>query len=235
MTMKLNKNQIRSIVTVVVIFAVYNVLAFVLPFKHTGLFWIGYSFGLVSIIVSMMILALAFGKNGTAKSSFYGFPIARIGVLYSAVQVPLSFLAMALAGIAGIPLWPFVLVFILILGAAVLGTVATDATRDEIVRQDIKLAKDVSAIRALRSLGNRLVAQCTDDEAKKELKKLSDMLNYCDPVSNDATVAAETELKAVMDEIQQAIVDDDVTSVVPLCKKAEAILAERNRLCKLNK
>lgn len=233
--MKLNKNQIRSIVTVVVIFAVYNVLAFVLPFKHTGLFWIGYSFGLVSIIVSMMILALAFGKNGTAKSSFYGFPIARIGVLYSAVQVPLSFLAMALAGIAGIPLWPFVLVFILILGAAVLGTVATDATRDEIVRQDIKLAKDVSVIRALRSLGNSLVAQCTDDEAKKELKKLSDMLNYCDPVSSDATIAAETELKAVMDEIQQAIVDDDVTSVVPLCKKAEAILAERNRLCKLNK
>ena len=233
--MKLNKNQIRSIVTVVVIFAVYNVLAFVLPFKHTGLFWIGYSFGLVSIIVSMMILALAFGKNGTAKSSFYGFPIARIGVLYSAVQVPLSFLAMALAGMAGIPLWPFVLVFILILGAAVLGTVATDATRDEIVRQDIKLAKDVSVIRALRSLGNSLVAQCTDDEAKKELKKLSDMLNYCDPVSSDATIAAETELKAVMDEIQQAIVDDDVTSVVLLCKKAEAILAERNRLCKLNK
>ena len=163
MTMKLNKNQIRSIVTVAVIFAVYNVLAFVLPFKHTGLFWIGYSFGLVSIIVSMMILALAFGKNGTAKSSFYGFPIARIGVLYSAVQVPLSFLAMALAGIAGIPLWPFVLVFILILGAAVLGTVATDATRDEIVRQDIKLAKDVSAIRALRSLGNSLVTQCADE------------------------------------------------------------------------
>ena len=69
----------------------------------------------------------------------------------------------------------------------------------------------------------------------KALKKLSDTINYCDPVSSDATIAAETELKAVMDEIQQAIVDDDVTSVVPLCKKAEAILAERNRLCKLNK
>ena len=185
--MSFNKNQIRSIVTVVVIFAVYNVLSFVLPFKHTGIFWIGYSFGLVSLIVSLMIFALAFGKDGTAKSRFYGFPIA------------------------------------------------TDATRDEIVRQDIKLAKDVSVIRALRSLGNSLVAQCTDDEAKKEIKKLSDMLNYCDPVSNDATVAAETELKAVMEELQRAMVDNDDTSVVPLCKKAEAILAERNRLCKLNK
>lgn len=55
------------------------------------------------------------------------------------------------------------------------------------------------------------------------------------PVSNDATVAAETELKAVMEELQRAMVDNDDTSVVPLCKKAEAILAERNRLCKLNK
>lgn len=235
MTMKLNKDQIRSIVTVAVIFAVYNVLAFVLPFKHTGLFWIGYSFGLVSIIVSLMILALAFGKNGTAKSRFYGFPIARIGVLYSAVQVPLSFLAMALAGIAGILIWPFALLFILILAAAVLGTVATDAARDEIERQDIKLAKDVSAIRALRSLGNSLVTQCADVEAKKELKKLSDTLNYCDPVSNEATADAEAELKTVLEEIQRAIVDGDNNSVTPLCKKAQSVLAERNRLCKLNK
>lgn len=233
--MKLNKDQTRSIVTVAIIFAVYNVLAFVLPFKHTGLFWIGYSFGLVSIIVSLMILALAFGKNGTAKSRFYGFPIARIGVLYSAVQVPLSFLAMALAGIAGILIWPFALLFILILAAAVLGTVATDAARDEIERQDIKLAKDVSAIRALRSLGNSLVTQCADVEAKKELKKLSDTLNYCDPVSNEATADAEAELKTVLEEIQRAIVDGDNNSVTPLCKKAQAVLAERNRLCKLNK
>ncbi len=49
-----------------------------------------------------MIFALAFGKDGTAKSRFYGFPIARIGVLYSAAQVPLSFLTMALAGMARI-------------------------------------------------------------------------------------------------------------------------------------
>ena len=230
--MKLNKKQIRSILTLVVILAVYNVLAFVLPFKHTGLFWVAYSFGLVSIIVSLMIFALAFGKDGTAKSRFYGFPIARIGVIYSAVQIPLSFLAMALAAIDGIPTWPFVLVFILILAAAVLGTIATDSTRDEIERQDIKLAKDVSAIKALRSLGNSLVSQCGDEEAKKELKKLADTLNYCDPVSNGATVASETELKAVMEEIQRAIVDGDNASVTQLCKEAEAVLAERNRLCK---
>lgn len=68
--MSFNKNQIRSIVTVVVIFAVYNVLSFVLPFKHTGIFWIGYSFGLVSLIVSLMILPLHSVRTVLRRASF---------------------------------------------------------------------------------------------------------------------------------------------------------------------
>ncbi len=233
--MNLNKNQIRAIIAVAVVFIVYNVLAFVLPFAHTGVFWVGYTFGLLALIVGLLIFAVAFGKDGTARSRFYGFPIARIGVIYLAIQIPLSFLAMALAGVAGMPAWPFVLVFILLIAAAILGTIATDTTRDEIVRQDEELKKNVTSIRALRSLGNSLVAQCGDEETKKELKKLSDTLNYCDPVSSEATAETEAELKTVLDEIQRAIVDGDNASVTPLCKKAAAVLAERNRLCKLNK
>ena len=106
---------------------------------------------------------------------------------------------------------------------------------DFIERQDAALKKNVESIRALRSLGSSLVAQCSDEEAKKELKKLSDTLNYCDPVSNDATAEAETELNALLQEIQRAIVDGDNESISPLCRKASAVLAERNRLCKLNK
>ena len=233
--MKLNKKTIRAIVAVAVVFAVYNVLAFVLPFKHTGVFWTGYIFGLIALIAALVIFAVAFAKAEDAKSKFYGFPIARIGVIYAAVQIPLSFLAMALAGIAGIPAWPFVLVFILLFAAAVLGTIATDTTRDEIERQDIVLKKNVESIRSLRSQASSLVAQCGDEQAKNELKKLADSLNYCDPVSGEATAEAETELNALLQEIQRAIVDEDNESVVTLCKKASAALAERNRLCKLNK
>lgn len=235
MIMKTNKKLIRAIIAVAVVFVIYNVLAFVLPFKHTGVFWTGYIFGLIALIAALAIFALAFAKAEDAKSKFYGFPIARIGVIYAAVQIPLSFLAMALAGIAGMPAWPFVLVFILLLAAAVLGTIATDTTRDEIERQDTVLKKNVESIRALRSLSSSLVAQCTDEEAKKELKKLSDTFNFCDPVSNDATAEAETELNALLQEIQRAIVDGDNDSISPLCRKASAVLSERNRLCKLNK
>lgn len=233
--MKFNKGQLRAVIALATVFAVYNILAFVLPFKHTGLFWVGYSFGLVSIIVSVLILITAFGSRATAKSRFYGFPIARVGVIYAAAQIPLSFLAMALAAIEQVPTWPFVLLFLLILAAAILGTVATDMTRDEVERQDAKLVKDVTTIRALRSLGNSLVANCNDENAKKELQKLSDTLNYCDPVSNAATAETEAELKTIMEELQRSLVDGNNEAIIPLCKKASFVLSERNRLCKLNK
>ena len=233
--MKLNKKQIRPLIVFAVVFIVYQILAFMLPFVHTGVFWVGYVFGMIAIIVSALIFVLAFGKDDTAKSRFYGFPIERVGLIYFCIQIAFSFLTMALAWIVILPIWPFALVSILLLAAAVLGTVATDITRDEIERQDVQLKKDVSAMRELRSLGNSLVAQCQDADAKTELKSLADMLDYSDPVSNDATVALEAELKTALEEIQQALVENDSESIVPLCKKAEAMLAERNRLCKLNK
>ncbi|MBR6109929.1 MAG: hypothetical protein IKQ36_09360 [Clostridia bacterium] len=233
--MKLSKKMIRAIITVAVILVVYNVLAFVLPFKHNSVFWVGYGFGLLAILTSLLIFAVAFGKGDSAKSRFYGFPIARVGSIYATVQLILSFLAMGLAAIPGIPAWPFVLVFILLFAVAILGAVATDATRDEIERQDTVLKKDVEKIRELRSIGNSLAAGCENEEARAELKKLADALNYCDPVSNDATAEAEGELNALMQEIQRAIVDGDNESIMPLCKKAQSVLSERNRLCKLNK
>ena len=142
---------------------------------------------------------------------------------------------MGLAGIAGIPVWPFALVFILLLAAAVLCSVAADTTRDKIEQMDVQLRNSVSTMRELRSLGSSLASQCEDEACRKELKALSEALEFCDPVSSAATSEAESELKAVMQEIQRAIVDSDKESVIPLCRKASAVLAERNRLCKLNK
>ena len=44
-----------------------------------------------------------------------------------------------------------------------------------------------------------------------------------------------TDLTAAVDELQAAVVDGDNAAAKQLCVKVEAALAERNRLCKLNK
>ena len=129
----------------------------------------------------------------------------------------------------------FILVFLIIIGVVALGTIAADVTRDEIERQDVQIKRDVSNMRELQSLGRSLTAQCDDAVTKEELQKLSDALRFSDPVSSEATAASEAELKRLLTELQTALFDGDTSGATGLCKQAQIVLAERNRICKLNK
>lgn len=233
--MNSKKNLIRTLAAACVLLVVYHVLAFLIPFKHSAPFWTGYVFGLLAMLAAAGILCLAFHGASSARSKFYGMPIARVGVLYLAAQMIVSFAAMALGAVSGCPAWPFVLVSILLLAAAAVGAIATDATRDEIERQDVKLKQDIRSMRALQSLGRTIAAQTDDSTLKAELQKLSDELRFSDPVSSEATADSEAELSSLLDELQRALLDNDAAGASGLCKKARAVLAERNRICKLNK
>ena len=78
----MKKDTIRAIVVAVITLVIYNLIAFVIPFTHTAAFWISYGFTLAAFAVVCASIYIAFVKNPDAKSRFYGFPIARIGVLY---------------------------------------------------------------------------------------------------------------------------------------------------------
>lgn len=233
--MKLTKNTLRGLIIGGIFLVVFNLISFLVPFPRSAIFWVGYIFGMIAILAQAPIWMLAFRNAESARSKFYGMPIARIGVIYLVVQMIFSFIAMGLAWVPVVPAWPFIIVSLLILAAAALGTIATDMTRDEIERQDVQIKRDVSKMRELQSLGNSLVRQCDDAEAKAELQKLSDALRFSDPVSSDATAESEAELKHLLDELQNALLDGDFSGIGSLCKQAQNVLAERNRICKLNK
>lgn len=233
--MKSNKQKTYSLAAFCIALAVFNLIAFLAPFAHTGVFWAGYVFGMIAILAQIPVLFIAFRGADSARSKFYGLPIARLGLIYLVVQLVLSLAAMCLAWVSALPAWPFILVFLLLLAAAALGTIAADVTRDEITWQDTKLKKDVKKLRELQSLGRSLVTQCEDPVLSAELKKLSESLQYSDPVSSAATAETETELASLLDELQKALLDGDTASASGLCKRAATVLAERNRICKLNK
>ena len=170
---------------------------------------------------------------GNTRSKFYGFPILRISFLYLAVQLGLSLLFMALAKWA--PVWVPVVLYLLLLCAALIGFVGADSVREEVERQDVQAKRQVSVMRALQSKARAIAAQCEGDEARKAVTRLSEDLSYSDPVSSPAIADAETELSACIDNLQQAVVDGSEEEILALCRKAAAALAERNRLCKLNK
>ena len=91
----MKKDTIRAILVAVIILAIYNLIAFAVPFAHTAAFWISYGFTLVALVVAGGAVYHAVMKDPKIKSRFYGFPIARIGVIYGLIQVAVSLVAMA--------------------------------------------------------------------------------------------------------------------------------------------
>lgn len=225
----MKKDTIRWIIGLGVLLVLYILIAFLIPFVHTATFWVSFIFTLIAFGVVAASFYIAFIKNPDAKSRFYGFPIAKIGAIYGLVQLIAGVIFMALA--AWVPAWVAVLVYAIALGVAVIGLISVEAVVSEIHIQDEKLRKDVSLMRSLQSKVNQMAAQSED----AAIKALADEFRYSDPVSSEAIGEAEADLSAAVDELQSAYVDGDSEAVAKLCRKVSALLAERNRLCKLNK
>ena len=229
----MTKNRKRIIIVTAIIFVVFSVIAFAVPFPKGAVFCVTYVFSVISLAVQPFVMHIAFDEGKDINSKLYGFPIARISVVYCIAQTVLSLVFMALG--AYVPIWVVLVFDVLLLGAAAVGFIGADSMRDEIIRQDKKLVKDTKFMRNIESKVNILVNQCSNEDVRKAIAKLAENIKYSDVVSNEALKDIEADLSSCIDELQGAVVDGEKNSALSLAVKAEGLLAERNRLCKLNK
>lgn len=229
----MKKNTIRAWIVLAIIFVVYLVLALVPPFYKGGVFWLSFVFSLIAILAQGYIFSTAFKANKPVKSKIYGFPIARLGVIYLVVQIIAGFLFMLLGKIA--PVWLCAVVEVIILAAAAIGIIITDTVRDEIEKKEETQSADTGMMRGLQARAKLLVELCEDAEVKLVVQKLADQLRYSDPVSRVDLEEAEQKLTNCVNELQIALETGNYTEVKMQCRKAELVLLERNNLCKLNK
>ena len=227
------KNSLRGMIVLALLMIVFSAAAFVIPFARTAAFWIAYGFGVLALLFQLYVFKAAFSKDGSARSRFYGFPIARVGVIYLAVQLIVSFIEMALAKL--LPVWVPLIVNLVLFAAAAIGCITVETMRDEIVRQDGQLKKDVSNMRELQSLSASLANQCADESLKPTLRKLADEFRFSDPVSSENTSELEADMRSRLGDIQQALIEGDAVGVKNLCARLTGTLTERNRICALNK
>lgn len=228
-----NKNTVRGTIILGIALAAWLVIVLAVPFVKNAAYWLSFVFTLLAFAAQLYVFKISFRNGESVRSKFYGFPIARIGVLYLAVQLVLGLLVMALA--KWIPAWIGVILFVITLAVAAVGCIAADMMRDEVERQDAQLKKNVSPMRAMQSKANALVNQCDAPALKNELEKLAEDFRFSDPVSSEALADIEASLSACLDELQRSLTDGDLDSAAVLCRRAAATLTERNRLCKLNK
>ena len=222
----MKKNNLMSYLALGIVFALFNVIAFVIPTDKTATFWTAYAFSVVAFAVQIPLWTIALGKKDTLKSKFLGIPVIHVGITYLIVQL-IAFAVFMIFPI--LPVWLAIIVCAIILAISVLCAIAGQAGANEINRVEEKIKVKRAFIQFLQTDIEMLVESETDAETKAALKKLAEKVRFSDPMSHEMIGELESRISAKVEEMK-TVADKKV-----LIEEVTTLLTERNKKCKILK
>ena len=233
--MNMNKKN-KSIIVVYGILAFIYLIAFVIiPFPKNAASWISFVFTLVSFVLSLGVTLYVFGKDDEMTSKFYGFPIFKIAYMYPLVQFVVSVIICLIAAFVAVPYWVALILSLGILGVSAIGVIATDNARDIIEENEAEIERVTKATKLFNLNVSSVLDLCTEPSVKKELEKLAESFRFSDPVSSDATEDIESTIMEKLENLKISISSSDSDENIAKITELKNLLAERNRICKMNK
>lgn len=224
--------KVRFIAALGIIAVLFSVFAFVVPFERNVGFWFAYAAEMIAIALQYPIFHSAFSET-SAKSRFYGLPIARLGYIYIGAQTALSLAIFALGFVPNFPSWLSVLVCLIVFALALLGVIKADIARDQIQQLDTKKQASTDMMTILRDQASALPTFTSDPELKQQLTSLSEDLRFSDPVSSSQTVTIERELSDMLSALKVHLTDGKAAAQEISAVKVK--LSQRNAICKSSK
>lgn len=229
----MKKAELKIAGIILIIFVLFNVFCFTAPFFRNVVFWTGYVFGDIAIVMQIFFLMYVILNKNDKNFFFWTFPTMRIGVIYLIVQLIVSSSEMAFS--ARLPMWAVVLVNVVIVGVTMVMSIISDMVMGKVVCLDDKVKEKIENMRKLKILSASVLVHCDDILLKDRLYKLDEMIRYSDPVSTAATEKFENELLEVISRIKEAIKENDYDLAGELCNKAMYELEDRNNMCIMKK
>jgi len=231
----MTRNGKRILIVDVMMLFIFVAVAFIVPFNRNIVFWTSLGFAVFAILVQMLMMKIAFCDGRIRRSKIYGFPIARISVIYMMLQVVLSLVADIVDMFVEVAFWIPLMIYVIILAVSVIIFITADVVRDVAIgSKDMDVVKTEYMHEMTESV-HALIGQTSDEAAKKSLAALYEELKFSDPVSCSALTEIESELYQQITELKKTVADEDNSVVGDMCKAVLITLTERNRLCKLNK
>ena len=222
----MKKNGLMYYLALGIVFALFNVIAFVVPTDKTATFWIAYTFSVVAFAVQIPLWKIAFGKKDTLKSKFLGIPVIHIGITYLIIQL----IAFAVFMIfPTLPVWLAVVVCSIILAISALCAIAGQAGANEINRVEEKIKVKRAFIQFLQTDIEMLAETETDSETKIALKKLAEKVRFSDPMSHEMLGELESRISAKVEEMKIS------SNKIFLIGEIDLLLTERNKKCRILK
>lgn len=218
--------------TLGILFAVYNVIVFVLPIPRTAAFWVAYLFTTLAILLQIGISYIAFKNNNQLKSIFLGLPTANVGGIYLFLQLVWGAIVMVLPVITPAIA---VVVSVVLLGWCLTSVIMTAVSRDVIASVDEKVKEKTSFIKSNQIAVELLIGKAEDDDLKKKLTGLRDAIRYSDPMSDASVARLEAEIEVQIADLKAAVGEKNPEKTTQLVAKLQDLITERNQMVKLSK
>ena len=222
----MKKNNYLSYLALGIVFALFNVIAFVIPTNKTATFWTGYAFSSFAFAVQIPLWKIALGKKDTLKSIFLGIPVIHVGITYLIIQL-IAFVIFMIS--PTLPVWLAVVVCAIIFAISALCAIAGQAGANDINRVEEKIKVKRSFIQFLQTDIEMLVEGEKDAETKAALKKLAEKVRFSDPMSHETLGELESRISAKIDEMKTT------ADKKALIEEVTTLLTERNKKCKILK
>lgn len=235
MKIKLDKKAKSAIAVYFIILFIYVLTFLVTPFNKRAASWISFAFTIISLVCSLIVCGIAYKSRGTLVSKIYGFPIFKIGVMYAIVQLVIGIIICVIGAFAEIPYWCALLFSVILLGAAVIGVIVTDNTRDMIEDADESIRFETYNATYFQINIAGIVDECKSPDVKVDLEALNQLFEFSDPVTSNETQYIEEIIKTMLTELKVLIVDGSNDDIKALIKKITNAVKERNRICKAAK
>lgn len=213
----------------------FVILVLVIPFSKPAASWVMFAFSIISFVIGLGISLYAFGKSKMLMSKFYGYPVFRIGFLYTATQVILSIIVFTIGAFVNISYWVGIVISVLLLGMASIGVIAVDNARDYMEEIDVKTVSSIKTITKFNNDIADVLDLCKSDAIKEPLLKLVTKFKYSDPVSSTATEEKERIIEIELEKLQGLISSNEESESIAQIERISNLLNSRNRICETRK
>lgn len=227
----MNKKNSSLIAVYAIVLIIWSVIFWIVPFPKNASAVISYIFSVIAVISGLGITFYSFNKGTDIKSKVYGFPIFRVGAVYTAAQIIFTLIIAVTGFFAAVPAWIVWVVSIIFAGLAGIGVIAADNAHDIIETQEQEIAEKTAAIKYFRLNIDDILVRCKDVQLKKSLEKLSEEIKYSDPVSSDELENIENEIKFEIQILADLVAKGDAAAEGKT-NEILSLVRSRNSYCK---
>lgn len=219
------KNYILAAVIYAAVFAIYNLLIFLIFNNYNNIFWISYGFMTAALIANIIIILIA-SKKTDVEAAFFGIPLMSFSVFHVIAEFFASFVFMIFRANASVKL-TVIIQAILFLIMVIFGALAI-LSRDAVQTVSDTVKKNVFQIKSLAVDVQLLENDCMDAELKTQLHKTREAIQYSDPMTNDSIAQLDEMIRGKVSELKYLCQSNNKAEAMQTCFKLQAYIKERN-------